>query len=163
LKPSAGTDNTAAGYGSSEPPERGRGGRGVIHQVHQATFRAPAVRTTRGSSRPSAPARQSACAPPAACGVPSASASGSTVLPPTSSAVASPDHLHLVLTGQMLSCHSTMLQPLGALLLIAPPDPLRLPVTQAEDRRSVNQCPECAQLAGFQVTPRGLAPLIRNP
>src|ERR1035437_1677449 len=35
--------------------------------------------------------------------------------------------------------HTTMLQPLGALVLITPPDPLRLPVAQAEDRRGVDQ------------------------
>src|ERR1035437_9077162 len=45
--------------------------------------------------------------------------------------------LRLGTTG--LSPHTTMLQPLGALVLVAPPDPLRLPVTQAEDRRGVDQ------------------------
>src|SRR6266542_2985096 len=53
-----------------------------------------------------------------------------------------PQHLQtklLRLSTAGLSPHTTMLQPLAALFLIAPPDPLRLPVTQAEDRRGVDQ------------------------
>src|ERR1035438_4365136 len=49
-----------------------------------------AVRTTHGSSHPSAPVRQSALAALAASGAFSSSASGSTILRPTSTAAASP-------------------------------------------------------------------------